>query len=204
MRIIRVGPSALLVEVADALEALALARWARTEGLRADEVVPAARTVLFDGVTEPGLLTDRLADWSGQPHEPPTRQVTVPVRYDGADLEQVARVGDDPDRGGRDARVGDLRQRLLRLRARIRLPHRSAGRARGAPAGDAADPRSPSARWRWPTPGAGSTLGLTRRLAAAGHHGRRALGRRARPAGAAGAGNPGAVRVAGRPWGRAP
>ena len=46
------GPRALLAEVADVGEALALATWARGARLGADEIVPAARTVLLDGIDD--------------------------------------------------------------------------------------------------------------------------------------------------------
>lgn len=105
------GPHALLAEVADASAALALATWARAVGIAADEVVPAARTVLFDGLTTAAVeaLRDRLLTWTpdavvpdivpdiasdivggivaGRPVGP---VVEVPVVYDGADLAYVA------------------------------------------------------------------------------------------------------------------
>ena len=56
-----VGRHALLVEVDDAGAARSLAAWARDRDVAADEVVPAAATVLFDGVAEPGALRDLLA-----------------------------------------------------------------------------------------------------------------------------------------------
>ena len=59
----RSDPHALLVEVDDAAAARSLAAWARAQELTADEVVPAARTVLFDGVPDAGTLREALADW---------------------------------------------------------------------------------------------------------------------------------------------
>ena len=47
--------------MADASEALALYRAARAEGLQARDVVPAARTVLFSGCSDPGRLVTELA-----------------------------------------------------------------------------------------------------------------------------------------------
>ena len=89
VRTIRVGARACLVEVEDAEAAASLAAWARASGLPADEIVPAATTVLLDGV-DPDLLeaalphrTPRGADRSGP-------LVRVPVRYDGPDLARVA------------------------------------------------------------------------------------------------------------------
>ncbi len=80
-----VGPRAVLVEVGDAATALALATWARGRVV-ADEVVPAAETVLFDGVTD----LSALADWSPSETAPDGELVEVPVEYDGPDLAFVA------------------------------------------------------------------------------------------------------------------
>lgn len=85
-----VGPSALLAEVGDALEAAALAGWARAAGVEAADVVPAARTVLFDGVTDPARLRATLAGWSPSAAPPAGRLVEIPVVYDGPDLPRVA------------------------------------------------------------------------------------------------------------------
>ena len=90
VRIIAAGPCAALVEVADAVEALSLARWAREQRIGAVEIVPAAETVLFDGL-EPGVeLAARLSGWSVAVPVPPAREVVVPVVYDGPDLAYVA------------------------------------------------------------------------------------------------------------------
>ncbi|MFE2155730.1 allophanate hydrolase subunit 1 [Streptomyces lavendulae] len=96
MRALVVGAQALLVEVDSAEEVAALhAELLRRrdagelDGVR--EVVPAARTVLLDGVRRPAALAARIADWELPPlagTEGPL--VTVPVRYDGPDLAEVA------------------------------------------------------------------------------------------------------------------
>jgi KipI family sensor histidine kinase inhibitor len=92
-----VGRSALLAEVADAVEALDLASWARAAGIEAVEVVPAARTVLFDGVTDVVALSARLGGWTPSGGLPDGPLVEVPVRYDGPDLAFVAQAwGTDP------------------------------------------------------------------------------------------------------------
>ena len=57
MQVSPVGRRAALVEVDDAGQALSLAPWARAR-VDADEVVPAAATVLFDGVDDLGALPD--------------------------------------------------------------------------------------------------------------------------------------------------
>ncbi|MFC5492956.1 allophanate hydrolase subunit 1 [Nocardioides caricicola] len=85
MQLRPVGPRAVLVEVEDAAAALALATWARPR-VHADEIVPAATTVLFDGVTDLAAL----ADWSPGADAPAGELVEVPVVYDGPDLDFVA------------------------------------------------------------------------------------------------------------------
>ena len=85
-----VGRSALLAEVADAAEALDLATWARAARIDAVEVVPAAQTVLFDGVADPGALSAQLRDWRPSGSVPQGERVEVPVVYDGPDLAFVA------------------------------------------------------------------------------------------------------------------
>ncbi|MCF3185168.1 allophanate hydrolase subunit 1 [Streptomyces polychromogenes] len=97
MRALVVGREALLLEVDSAGEVAAL----HAELLRrrdagelgaVREVVPAARTVLLDGVREPGAMAARIARWEVPPlAEAEGPLVTVPVRYDGPDLAEVAR-----------------------------------------------------------------------------------------------------------------
>ncbi|MFJ5998521.1 allophanate hydrolase subunit 1 [Streptomyces sp. NPDC092370] len=95
MRVLPVGDDALLVEVssgdeAEALHAELLRR--RVEGsLPAREIVPAARTVLIDGLDAPARLAAELTAAELPP--PPSRAhavVEIPVRYDGPDLADVA------------------------------------------------------------------------------------------------------------------
>ncbi|WNM33892.1 allophanate hydrolase subunit 1 [Streptomyces sp. Li-HN-5-11] len=101
MRALPVGDGALLVEVssveeAEALHAELLRR--RAEGLlTVGEIVPAARTVLLDGLAEPGRVAAELAA-SEVPAVPPRgeRVVELPVRYDGPDLDAVAAHWDVP------------------------------------------------------------------------------------------------------------
>lgn len=95
MRVLPVGTDALLVEVssgdqAQALHAELLRRRA-AGSLRVREIVPAARTVLLDGLADPAGLAAELAATRLPPAAPaPPRTVEVPVRYDGPDLAQVA------------------------------------------------------------------------------------------------------------------
>lgn len=96
------GPSAVLVEVADAAAALDLALLVRAAGLECAEVVPAARTVLLDGLGSRAELEALLGGWEpGATTVAGTgdqQAVEVPVRYDGADLARVAELwGVDTD-----------------------------------------------------------------------------------------------------------
>jgi KipI family sensor histidine kinase inhibitor len=95
MRVLPVGTGALLVEVgsgeeAQALHAELLRR--RAEGsLTVREIVPAARTVLLDGLTDPDRVASDLAAADVPPAPPlPETVVEIPVRYDGPDLADVA------------------------------------------------------------------------------------------------------------------
>lgn len=110
MRVLRYGESALLVELASGAAAMAAYRRLRSalgEGRLPGvaELVPAARTVLLtaDGPEVPAdrlhaLLADlpedaEQLDDAEQPAPDPeaTPEVVIPVRYDGADLDLVAR-----------------------------------------------------------------------------------------------------------------
>ncbi|AZP16347.1 5-oxoprolinase subunit PxpB [Streptomyces aquilus] len=95
LRALPVGDAALLVEVssgeeAQALHAELLRR--RAEGsLAVREIVPAARTVLLDGLTDPARLATELTAADVPPAPPRARAVVeLPVRYDGPDLADVA------------------------------------------------------------------------------------------------------------------
>ncbi|HEY0950852.1 carboxyltransferase domain-containing protein, partial [Nocardioides sp.] len=91
------GPSAVLAEVDGPASALALATWARAAAVPAVEIVPAAETVLFDGLADPAGLGALLAGWTPTDDAPRGDLVEVPVVYDGPDLAAVAAVwGTDP------------------------------------------------------------------------------------------------------------
>src|SRR4051812_9134184 len=101
-----VGRDAVLAEVADSAAARSLAAYARSTRLPADEVVPGACTVLFDGLTDagPGGLPDlgalarRLSGWTADADPRPGPLVELEVTYDGEDLADVAsRWGTDVD-----------------------------------------------------------------------------------------------------------
>jgi KipI family sensor histidine kinase inhibitor len=93
MRVRRVGAAALLLEVDDPMAWFG-ELWRRRESgeLHAVEIVPAAGTVLLDGVPDPQALAAALTRW------PPTvgaaagtaALVEIPVAYGGPDLGDVA------------------------------------------------------------------------------------------------------------------
>ncbi|WP_405739426.1 5-oxoprolinase subunit PxpB [Streptomyces sp. NBC_00028] len=95
MRALPVGDTALLVEVSSGEEARALHAELlrrRAEGsLSVREIVPAARTVLLDGLADPARLAAELTATDVPPAPPRARAVVeLPVRYDGPDLADVA------------------------------------------------------------------------------------------------------------------
>jgi KipI family sensor histidine kinase inhibitor len=90
-----VSDDALLVEVASGQEAQDLhaeLTRRRAEGsLVVREIVPAARTVLLDGLDDPVRLASELSASEVPPAPPRARDVIeVPVLYDGPDLADVA------------------------------------------------------------------------------------------------------------------
>ncbi|WP_411106604.1 5-oxoprolinase subunit B family protein [Streptomyces sp. cmx-4-9] len=98
MRTLVVGEEALLVELGTAEEVAALhAELLRRRdagelgGVR--DIVPAARTVLLDGVRDPAGLGAGIPRWE-VPRLTSAQGplVSVPVRYDGPDLAEVARL----------------------------------------------------------------------------------------------------------------
>ena len=94
MRVLPCGPSAFLLEVDDVPAAYAAVTAAlQRTGASAVDVVPAARTVLVDGLS--GLTADELAEAlvtpTGSASTARVEVVEVPTTYDGEDLEVVAR-----------------------------------------------------------------------------------------------------------------
>ncbi|WP_406859629.1 allophanate hydrolase subunit 1 [Streptomyces sp. HUAS MG47] len=96
MRTYPVGDHGLLVELEDgaqvrALHAELLRRRAAGVLPAVRELVPAARTVLLDGLAEPRRLAAELPTWDVPAlPERAAEPVVVPVRYDGPDLAEVA------------------------------------------------------------------------------------------------------------------
>ncbi|MDI3406542.1 5-oxoprolinase subunit PxpB [Streptomyces cavernicola] len=91
-----VGEHALLVELdtgaaVEALHAALLQRRETGDLPPVREIVPAARTVLLDGVDDPRALAAALPSWDvpAVPARAP-ETVELPVRYDGPDLADVA------------------------------------------------------------------------------------------------------------------
>ncbi|MER7839466.1 allophanate hydrolase subunit 1 [Streptomyces sp. NPDC096040] len=90
-----VGDDAVLVEVGSGAEAQALHAELvrrRMEGsLRVREIVPAARTVLLDGLDDPARWAGEVAAAEIPPAPPRARAaIELQVRYDGPDLAEVA------------------------------------------------------------------------------------------------------------------
>ncbi|NES14498.1 MULTISPECIES: allophanate hydrolase subunit 1 [Micromonospora] len=96
MRIRPVGAHALLLDCddPDQVQAWRAELWRRREAgeLDAVEIVPAAATVLVDGVPDPAAAAARIAGWTprGDTHPDATAEVEVPTVYDGEDLPAVA------------------------------------------------------------------------------------------------------------------
>ncbi|GAA2036347.1 allophanate hydrolase subunit 1 [Catenulispora yoronensis] len=98
LRIRPCGPEALLIDLDDI--GLVGAVYADLLRLRADgqlpgvqDIVPAAATVLLDGVADPRALAARLAELEPRPQAQLVGDtVEVRARYDGPDLDDVARL----------------------------------------------------------------------------------------------------------------
>lgn len=109
-RTLPVGADALLIELTDpawvfALDAEVRRRWVsradegQPAAVRVRDVVPAARTLLLDGVEAPGRtyaeLAAEISSWTLSPASASASEaVEVPVIFDGPDLEEVARLWD--------------------------------------------------------------------------------------------------------------
>lgn len=157
VRALPVGAGALLLEVDSAEEVAALhaellrrrdaGELAGPDGVR--DIVPAARTVLLDGVRDPRALAARIGRWRIPPLAAADGPlVTVRVRYDGPDLPEVAALwGVAPEEV--PGIVGSVSFRvafcgfapgfgyLTGLPARLRLPRRASPRT-AVPAGSLA------------------------------------------------------------------
>jgi KipI family sensor histidine kinase inhibitor len=99
MRVLPAGPHALLVELEQQADVLGLhaeiLRRLESERdwpwPRPTDVVPAARTVLIDGLRDPGPIAAALPQWNASPVTTPDGEtVYCPTVYDGPDLDAVA------------------------------------------------------------------------------------------------------------------
>ncbi|QMU77519.1 allophanate hydrolase subunit 1 [Streptacidiphilus sp. PB12-B1b] len=177
MKAHRVGRSALLLELADDSEVASLLdeltrRQEAGELGAVQEVVPAARTVLLDGVSEPDSLLRQLADW--RPTAAPAADgplVQVPTVYDGADLAEVAaRWGVDSAEAARLHSGFEYRVAfcgfapgfayLTGLPERLSVPRRSTPRTR-VPAGSVALAGAYTGVYPGESPGGWQLLGRT-------------------------------------------
>ncbi|MFI5915389.1 allophanate hydrolase subunit 1 [Dactylosporangium sp. NPDC051541] len=92
MHVRPVGADALLLEVDHPLDWFAALDAERAAGrLPVTDIVPGARTVLLDGVSDATSLAAKLSDWTFDPASvPPQPPLTVDVHFDGGDLPFVA------------------------------------------------------------------------------------------------------------------
>jgi KipI family sensor histidine kinase inhibitor len=96
VKFLPVGGSALLIELDGLADVLAL--HAEIERRRAAgwapslvDVIPSARTILLDGVTDRDALAGQIQAWQVPPAPPPDGPtVEIPCRYTGDDLAEVA------------------------------------------------------------------------------------------------------------------
>lgn len=105
------GESAVLVDCADADEVMAVhaEAWRRREAglLRAEEIVPAARTVLISGVEDPSAVAASVRGWElSTVGVVEGKVVEIPVTFDGPDLDAVARHWSVPPEDVVDAVLG--------------------------------------------------------------------------------------------------
>ena len=159
------GSSAVLVQLDDLEQVLALYAALVDDPLPGVvDVVPAASTVLL--VVDPGRTTPEEAGEAVRRVRPRPgarprgEQVELPVRYDGEDLDDVARLlGCSPREVGGPAHRHRVDGGVLRLRPGLRLPHRRRRRLGRPPPGDARAPGCPRGRWRSPGRSAACTRG---------------------------------------------
>jgi KipI family sensor histidine kinase inhibitor len=102
VRVRSVGAEALLLEVDDpAAWFVELTRRRAAGEFTAVEIVPGARTVLLDGVSDPARTAESVRSWTlrAPDGEPDAVVVEIPVDFDGPDLDDVARRWETDPRG---------------------------------------------------------------------------------------------------------
>lgn len=182
MRVLRTGRDALLLECDTPIDVPAWYGWLsrrRAAGtLAATEIVPAAQTVLLDGVADPGGLAAEIAATT-TPAQPtskdlaPAQVVEIPTVYDGPDLDDVARLWDTDRDGVRTIHTGTLFTvafcgfapgfaYLSGLPEQYHLPRRSSPRTR-VPAGTVALAGEFGAVYPTGSPGGWQWIGRTDR-----------------------------------------
>ncbi|MER7708737.1 5-oxoprolinase subunit PxpB [Kitasatospora sp. NPDC097605] len=172
-----VGEHALLVELADPAEVTALYGWLRErqaagELPAVEEIVPAAGTVLLDGVADVAALTRELRAARPDPAAAVRGPlVEVPTVYDGADLPEVARLwGVSPEAAVRIHTEPEYVVAfcgfapgfgyLTGLPARYEVPRRATPRS-SVPAGSVALAGPYTGVYPHPSPGGWQLLGRT-------------------------------------------
>ncbi|MBE1491235.1 KipI family sensor histidine kinase inhibitor [Plantactinospora soyae] len=177
VRIIPVGLRALLVELPEPAHTHALVaeldrRRERGELPGVEDVVPGELTVLVDGLDDPAGLAAQLTAWRPTSVRPPDGPlVEVPVRYDGADLAEVARAWQVPEEEvGRIHSAPEYRVAfcgfapgfgyLTGLPERYHLPRRAVPRTR-VPAGSVALAGGYAGIYPRDSPGGWQLLGRT-------------------------------------------
>lgn len=96
MNILQVGPHALILEFDD--QQMVLSFYAEIDRRRQSgwcpsitEVIPAARTILLDGLDNPTSTAQEILSWSPQEHSSLVGPlIEIPTIYDGWDLDEVA------------------------------------------------------------------------------------------------------------------
>jgi KipI family sensor histidine kinase inhibitor len=113
VRIRPVGADALILEVDDPAAWFAEI-WRRREAGELDpvEIVPGAKTVLLDGLSDAAAAAELVRTWTPPPvpDDPGAGLVEIPVTYNGPDLAAVAELWSTDERGVIDRLNGtDLR-----------------------------------------------------------------------------------------------
>ena len=143
--VVDVGTRACLVEVDDAVAAASLATWVRAAGLPAEEVVPAARTVLLDGV-DPESVRELLPRWAAC-------SVTRPAPCASRSATPAPTSPGSPT-------TGDARRRRSSTCTRRWSSLTFCGFAPASPTSPGCPPSGPCRAWSRRSPGGAGSVGL--------------------------------------------